>query len=691
MRPSRVSFPLAAALAAAAATPAAAQTSQSFASVGRLMIEVRGPEAGSQTVSFTRYTDGPGGAIVLRSPDGPTERRGALDFDVSTLSLPRVTSASILFAVERESVSPGTELVIAPVIGDTVAMFPVVSSLSSGDALNLWTDLADGTPYLTTPFPDSSPSVAYNFTVPIEASAVATLASDIAAAQTAGGGFGIGASLRGPVAGNETFTLIGATITLLNETRFDWTRNGSGAWSDAANWSLTVSPGGAFDTVTIASDRSLTVTGPGTDVAVEVLTVGGGRGLSRLALDGGEITVTAGALIETTGELTGSGTLRGNVTNLGTVIAEDVGVVGGTLTNRGSIVGAPARNARVDADVVNDAGGLIDVAPGERLGVTGDLANVAGARILVTDGALSVGGAASNAPAFTGGLPGLVPAAGDARAGLVGDPTGGGGTGGGKVEDPGSLPIDVTLRPAGLIQTRDARLTFSGGLANAGLIQTTGDFTDVVGDVTNLAGGLISAAAGTQLTFFDDLRNDGEVRTAAGARTIVLGAVSGGGAFTGDGTLGLEGGVSPGASPGLLEFLVDTDLGAGSVNLFELGGLARGLDYDALDVAGTLTLGGAFQATLLAPFVPDVGDVFELIRAEAILGDFASFAFPTLPGLDWRVLRSDTRFALEVTGAAAAGAPPAAAPVPVPAAAALLLSALGTLAAARRRRRRPGA
>lgn len=80
--------------------------------------------------------------------------------------------------------------------------------------------------------------------------------------------------------------------------------------------------------------------------------------------------------------------------------------------------------------------------------------------------------------------------------------------------------------------------------------------------------------------------------TGTGAVTVNGGILGGNGAIAGAATI-TSGGLAPGSSAGKLSF--GSSLGLGGTTTMEILGDARGVDggYDAIDVAGTLTYGGA--------------------------------------------------------------------------------------------------
>jgi len=102
---------------------------------------------------------------------------------------------------------------------------------------------------------------------------------------------------------------------------------------------------------------------------------------------------------------------------------------------------------------------------------------------------------------------------------------------------------------------------------------------------------------------------------------------------------------SPGHSPGLDAYLDDSgtpDVDEGhlvlnGILIIEIGGLERGTEYDAID-AETVTLGGTLKVVLIswpedAPvFEPSLGNIFDIIIADEIFGEFLVFDFVPLDG-----------------------------------------------------------
>ena len=79
-------------------------------------------------------------------------------------------------------------------------------------------------------------------------------------------------------------------------------------------------------------------------------------------------------------------------------------------------------------------------------------------------------------------------------------------------------------------------------------------------------------------------------------------------------------------------------LGDSSTSILEVAGLGRGGQYDAINIGGTLTLGGQLQLSSLGGFTAHLGDSFDLFDAEHLTGQFNNLALFALgDGLAWKV------------------------------------------------------
>ncbi len=407
-------------------------------------------------------------------------------------------------------------------------------------------------------------------------------------------------------------------------------RSGSnGSWDTAYNWTLSLMPGRVHE-VFIDPDISVTVFGPGGAAEVKRLEIGGGPGIATLWLNGGNLAASNGVTVTSTGVLTGDGVITGNVVNRGTVQADNVTVTG-TLTNEGIVTGT----GRVNTSLFNEKTGQIRAGTGDSLRVSGT---------------------------------------GHVNAGRIEAL-------GGEIEFDGDL---TNVEGLGNIVARNAILRFNGGLLNQGGVGFSFGTSDVFGNIDNQGTVVVSGAG--NVTFYDDYRNNGITQVSAGAAAVFFGTVSGAGTYTGTGTLFFEGDLAPGNSPALVDVEGNMVLGLGSYTTMELGGLQRGIEYDAFDVGGNLSLGGTLDIDLIdlgsGLFQPKAGDVFDLFTAENISGSFLNLLFPALdPGLQWEfTVLADAMGSLDIARLSVSA-------VPVPPAAWLFGSGLAGLAFAPPRRR----
>ncbi len=130
-----------------------------------------------------------------------------------------------------------------------------------------------------------------------------------------------------------------------------------------------------------------------------------------------------------------------------------------------------------------------------------------------------------------------------------------------------------------------------GGWSNQGVMAFSQGVTDIHGDVYNQEGAAIVTSGDGTTNFYGDFaqENGGELRTSAGSATVFFGEVSGGGSYTGAGTVFMEGDLRPGNSPGSMSFGGDLVMSSTASLLMELGGLNSG-DFDQLFVGGDLLL-----------------------------------------------------------------------------------------------------
>lgn len=205
-------------------------------------------------------------------------------------------------------------------------------------------------------------------------------------------------------------------------------------------------------------------------------------------------------------------------------------------------------------------------------------------------------------------------------------------TTGGVIHGPGH---DTTL--ASLTVGGSTRLLLgSGGLGTIGGLAIGADASvegggAVSGPVSNE--GAIHVTPGHALTMNGELVNGGEIRVDAAATVRFAGGYAGSGFISGAGASLFEGGLRPGDSPTLMQVEGDMVLGDANETVLEIAGLARGMQYDALDVGGHLTLGGTLRIALLDGFQLAAGQSFLLFDAGLLDGGFADLLLPEIDGL----------------------------------------------------------
>jgi fibronectin-binding autotransporter adhesin len=190
------------------------------------------------------------------------------------------------------------------------------------------------------------------------------------------------------------------------------------------------------------------------------------------------------------------------------------------------------------------------------------------------------------------------------------------------------------------------------GLSNLGVVSLSAGISDVYGDVNNGATGKIVAAGASTITFYDNVVNNGDIRTVLGSRTVFFGGVSGAGTFSGGGTTEFEGDLKPGNSPANVTFGGNVVIGPTAGTVIELAGTTKGAQYDSLTIAGNVSLGGALDVVLLNGFVPSPGQSFNILTsAGGIDGSFDSMDLPALAGgLYFNLAYTSTAINLTVAG-----------------------------------------
>lgn len=284
----------------------------------------------------------------------------------------------------------------------------------------------------------------------------------------------------------------------------------------------------------------------------------------------GKVTVANGAVLESGGFQDSANVYEGG--ELALVDGTFLGIRGGRENPEIRNFGLVRGNGEIDASIRNEQAGRVRVDAGERLVVSGALSN-SGGRVEILAGELEVNGGFENQVSAT-------------------------------------LTVeDSTLR----LSTSP----FSGltPLRNEGTFLVSNGENRVFGDVRNL--GIITLAGDSDTTFFDDVENSGAIHVLTGSTVTYVGALTGNGS-TGGGMVIAEGNVSPGFSPGVMEFGGDIALGDFSQLNIEIGNQQN----DMLAVAGTAELGGDLVLSALEALEGDTA--VEILSAATIDGTFDS-------------------------------------------------------------------
>ena len=372
-----------------------------------------------------------------------------------------------------------------------------------------------------------------------------------------------------------------------------WT-NGTDYWDTASNWDRNIVPNSLSD-VFIDPVNGVDVFGPYDDRTVPTLYVGAqSSGAAELQLQASSVlTVNGLTTITSRGRISGAGILHaaGGITNDGEINlgTNSLDISGGTITNNGTLAG----NGNIDNVLVNSATGEVRVAAGERMQFTNS-------------------GTQTNA----------------GRIEAIGNDDFGG---------PAEIEFDGNVQNAastGLITGRSATLRFNDGLTNAGALALSFGISDVFGDLDNT--GTMTVSGGAQVTFFDDVAQNGTMTVAATGGTtsgaVIFGDFTGGG-FGGGGNVFFYGDLRPGSSPGQVTYGGNAFLGAATTTEIELGGLDAGSDFDQLIVTGDITLDGVLDVSIFGGHSVELFEEYMIVDvAGSLSGEFAGLSEGALVG-----------------------------------------------------------
>jgi hypothetical protein len=422
------------------------------------------------------------------------------------------------------------------------------------------------------------------------------------------------------------FELAGGTLQLTGPTSVATTDSGRFDWLSGtvrfSQFTLDGSAGPHFGpTLALTAGRTLEVTGATTNNTV--LTIDGGRLITSTLGGPGAYVLNSGEL-----RITGAGGLAiGAAGPFGNALSVKpaflLNVTNELVVQNGAYLHLQDGGRVQAGSMTNNAGGMIQLAgPAARLEGSGALNN---SGVLTGNGVVNhslsnlAGGEVSASIAQTLRF---TSAASHSNQGLVR-------LAGGELLFSGAF----TNNAAGNIEGRGVLRT--GGLTNQGDLALSSGVTDVHGDVVNAPGGRTIISGNADVTFWDDMQNDGALfKVAEGSSATFFGAYGGAG-VTGVGDVYFEADVTPGASPALAQFDGNVTLGALSRLAIELGGSTIGSQYDSIAVAGQLSLAGTLDVSLIEGFTPNAGQSFNILDWGGLTGTFTSINLPSLEGLAW--------------------------------------------------------
>lgn len=185
----------------------------------------------------------------------------------------------------------------------------------------------------------------------------------------------------------------------------------------------------------------------------------------------------------------------------------------------------------------------------------------------------------------------------------------------------------VSLADANDAVFDSAALVTLGAGGNPGTLNAFNGLTlDFGGNITGF--GTLS----TPNNLAKPLINNGHITGKSAAQRITLpGYVKGVGTFD---NVNFTGTFSPGFSPASLN-VGNIAFSPTSTLIIEIGGTTPGSQYDQINVAGELTLGGTLELSLINGFVPSAGQTFDILNWGTLAGVFSDIQLPPLEGLAW--------------------------------------------------------
>jgi hypothetical protein len=175
--------------------------------------------------------------------------------------------------------------------------------------------------------------------------------------------------------------------------------------------------------------------------------------------------------------------------------------------------------------------------------------------------------------------------------------------------------------PRSVIKTGTSRLMLTGNITCGGnmvvscgevILQGTGAAIDGAASLAVDSSGTFTLSDGTVAVDLVDISQDGTFDFTGGTlkTSSILGSlINNGGTFT------------PGDSTALTTITGGYTQNAGTVEI-EIEGLIAGDEFDQLQITGDLSAGGVLQVVLGENYVPQIGQIFQIVTANHVYGTF---------------------------------------------------------------------
>ncbi|RVT91189.1 autotransporter outer membrane beta-barrel domain-containing protein [Sphingomonas crocodyli] len=471
-------------------------------------------------------------------------------------------------------------------------------------------------------------------TAALDTSAAITVTGTSNVIDTGNNTLGLGGGLSGTgnvtITGGNIVNVTGASTNSGMVTLIGGTTLSVASTNSLGSGGLTLNGGTLTTTAALDTSAAITVTGTSNIIDTGNNALGLGGGLTGT----GNVTIIGGNIVNVTGASNNSGmvTLTGGTTLsvAGTNSLGSGGLTlnGGTLTTTAALDTGAAITLTGASNVIDTGNNVLGLGGG--LTGTGDLTILGGNVVNVT-------GASNNS--------GMVTLTGSTTLSVAGtNALGSGGLtlNGGTLTTTAALGTGTAITAAGsnnVIDTRNNVVMLGGGLAGSGALTITGGNTVALAGASGGFTGAVSLTGGTNLVVGSP--------TLAGGLSACSGITVGGNAIlSGNGTVctttvNSTGILAPGNSPGTLTVAGNLTLNTGSILLSEVDGrtyaVAGGAgSYDRVVVTGAFVGNGTIAPVLRGisgaannSFTPVLGDVFTIVTADTVSGNFQSIVQPT--------------------------------------------------------------